>query len=191
MWAASGEAGGSFSCSPARATSSSSTTPPLHTDNIITVDGEPLTPLRYNDNIAPHNAYGIIGTAHGRRPADDHHVLSRRYHQEEPDRRRQSPASTRRTISSPRRSTRSASSIARAATTVWPPRAASAGPAADGRDPGVDVDRLAPQCRGRDLLAGTCQTQITLGVPHAGTSFRDRRCPILMPDDCASCGSRS
>ena len=37
----------------------------VHTDNIITVDGEPLTRFVYTDNITPHNAYGIIGSGTG------------------------------------------------------------------------------------------------------------------------------
>ena len=37
----------------------------VHTDNIITVDGEPLTRFVYSDNITPHNAYGIIGNGTG------------------------------------------------------------------------------------------------------------------------------
>ena len=37
----------------------------VHTDNIITVDGEPLTRFVYTDNIALHNAYGIIGSGTG------------------------------------------------------------------------------------------------------------------------------
>lgn len=37
----------------------------VHTDNIITVDGEPLAGFVYTDNITAHNAYGIIGSGTG------------------------------------------------------------------------------------------------------------------------------
>jgi hypothetical protein len=37
----------------------------VHTDNIITVDGEPLTRFVYTHNITSHNAYGIIGSGTG------------------------------------------------------------------------------------------------------------------------------
>ncbi len=100
----------------------------VHTDNIITVDGEPLTRFVYSDNITPHNAYGIIGsgTGTGRLTIGryfpggviKHNVIAGG-----------DPISTRRTICSPHRSTRSASSTARAAITVWRRRAGSARPA--------------------------------------------------------------